>query len=136
MSGQGGIAVLVSGIQCALAILHGLSSSNPSQGTDEGGEHPSTIAGVGLWVLCAAGAMGCLVALGNLEKHQDYEGVIQRGSGTNFPELDMPGSYNTEKGRTKRVFRKNIRLEAAVAWVFVVTLVSAHCATLRSCSSA
>jgi len=118
MSGQGGIAVLVAGTQVALAVLSVVQPNrvdNPAPAE----EQPSSLAGVGLWSLSSVAALGCMVAQRYLARHPDLSLV-----------LSSVGSRVTAKGKkqgaglTRSVARKNARLNIAVAWVFVITLVS------------
>lgn len=117
MSGQGGIAVLVSGSQVFLAVF---SSLGGRTGETSG---QSRLAGVGLWALGAIGTAGCMFAHRFLVRHPDYTRVIapvlERLEGRS---LDAHGK---RKGleRSRNVFKKNWALELAVAYVFVVTLV-------------
>lgn len=107
MSGQGGIAVLVSGVQVALAFISALSQGGT---TPEKDGPQAIVSGLGLWALAAAGAVGCLAA------HKAIRvDAIPR-----------------ESAPAMKVFRKNWVLELAVAWVFVVTLVGRQMATLTS----
>jgi len=127
MSGQGGIAVLVSGVQILLAVLSAVHPP-PSGGASKTGDidtgRQSTIAGVGLWALGSIGAFGCLLAHRYLILHPDYHLVLSplkaRG---NQEEGDEIVTRTRSDGVTRRVFMKNIELEMAVAWVFVVCLV-------------
>lgn len=101
MSGQGGIAVLVSGVQVVLAFISALSQGGT---TPEKDGPQAVVSGLGLWALAAAGAVACLAA------HQAIRvDAIPR-----------------ESAPAMKVFRKNWILELAVAWVFVVTLVRIH----------
>ncbi|OCF38777.1 hypothetical protein I317_07433 [Kwoniella heveanensis CBS 569] len=132
MSGQGGIAVLVSGIQWLLAVL---SASTPTA------KHPSddpadaasasTLAGVGLWALGSAGTLLCVVAHRYLIVHPGYQAVMSSVINRQAEETagigaDVVAAATSKNGRgsslTKKVFMKNLLLETAVAWVFVVTL--------------
>lgn len=109
MSGQGGIAVLVSGTQLVLAIIDAGRTSSPDSS-------PSSLAAVGLWALAAAGTVICLAALKHLTEHPDYAAVLA----PLFQREEVSG----KRGVTRKVFRRNIKIEFAVAFVFVVTLVS------------
>jgi equilibrative nucleoside transporter 1/2/3 len=109
MSGQGGIAVLVSGTQLLLAIFDAGRANSP-------GNSPSSLAAEGLWALAAAGTIICLAALKHLTEHPDYAAVLA----PLFQREEVSG----KRGVTRKVFRKNIRIEFAVAFIFVVTLVS------------
>ncbi|WVR04997.1 hypothetical protein IAU60_002009 [Kwoniella sp. DSM 27419] len=126
MSGQGGIAVLVSAVQLALAVL---SAGGHGQAGDQAGENgdpqASKMAGVGLWALGSLGTVGCLVAHRYLVHHPEYTNVL--ASVINRREVEGIGAdiglENVRKGGvTRTVLRKNMLLEIAVAWVFVVTL--------------
>jgi len=118
MSGQGGIAVLVSGVQIILAIILALKPADA-----EGSQ--SMLAGVGIWGLTALGAFGCILAHRRLIRHPNYSVTIApilarlERSG-----VEVDNKRDVGKGVSKRVFRKNWKLETAVALVFVVTLVS------------
>lgn len=118
MSGQGGIAVMVSGVQLALAVASAFGGGR-SSGGDDSAEVPSLMVGISLWGLCAIGAVGCLYATRFLRQHEQYERVMGAKSGTD-PALALRGGG--ADGKTKRIFWKNIRVEFAVAWVFIVTL--------------
>ncbi|WWD15728.1 hypothetical protein CI109_100150 [Kwoniella shandongensis] len=124
MSGQGGIAVLVSGVQSFLAILSATSSSSPPRGGNEE-EQVSKLAGVGLWALGSIGIVGCLFAHNYLVKHPEYEAVLNPAIASPQDEdltLGVGAVVGKEESKTRKVFRKNALLETAVAWVFVVTL--------------
>lgn len=108
MSGQGGIAVLVSGVQLALAVL--------DAGHSDKHERPSSLAAQGLWGLAAAGTVICLAALKHLTEHPDYAAVLAP--------LVQREEVSGKREVTRKVLRKNLRVEFAVAFVFVVTLVS------------
>ena len=119
MSGQGGIAVLVSGTQVFLAIFSALGAKAPSDET----QSQSTLAGVGLWALGGVGTVGCIYAHRYLMRHPDYASVLA----PLLSRREEAGNSETKrKDREvlKRVFKRNLLLEIAVAWVFVVTLVS------------
>ncbi|WVQ98536.1 hypothetical protein IAU59_005662 [Kwoniella sp. CBS 9459] len=149
MSGQGGIAVLVSGVQWLLAILSATTSSEgrrPGNGSEDGSaQSASTLAGVGLWALGSAGTLLCVFAHRYLVLHPGYQAVIasvlnretEEGIGADVGRIvsadnssaasgisrDMgTKSGGTGSNLTKKVFMKNLSLEFAVAWVFVVTL--------------
>jgi equilibrative nucleoside transporter 1/2/3 len=109
MSGQGGIAVLVSGTQLILAAVDAGRTSTPDNA-------PSALAAEGLWALAAAGVVICVAALKHLTEHPDYAAVLA----PLFQREEVTG----KRGVTRKVFTKNIRIETAVAFVFVVTLVS------------
>ncbi|RSH95569.1 hypothetical protein EHS25_000661 [Saitozyma podzolica] len=124
MSGQGGIAVLVSFAQVILAVLGAMRRSAPQSGTNASVQ--STLAGVGLWAISAVGAAGCIYAHTVLKAHVEYPNVlapvIARGAeSARAGGMGAPGG-DVKQGVTGRVFRKNKELEMAVAWVFVVTL--------------
>jgi solute carrier family 29 (equilibrative nucleoside transporter), member 1/2/3 len=115
MSGQGGIAVLVSLAQVLLAVISAFHSSDPVEG-ERGGE--SKLAGVGLWGLGAVGAFGCMLAHRYLVRHEDY-GRVSRAITSRRTEAN-----GRKERRTKRLLKTNWEVNLAVAWVFVVTLVS------------
>ncbi|WVF72400.1 hypothetical protein IAT40_007215 [Kwoniella sp. CBS 6097] len=136
MSGQGGIAVLVSGIQCLLAVI---SASTPrsdqrSEDGDTSSASASTLAGVGLWALGSAGTVLCVFAHRYLVLHPGYQAVIasvinreaeEGGIGADVGRIATTTTKRDGTGSsslTRRVFMKNLSLEMAVAWVFVVTL--------------
>jgi equilibrative nucleoside transporter 1/2/3 len=91
MSGQGGVAVLISLAQVSLAIIGAMSdstktlstsisSSGPGHGSSHGagssgeadGARPSTLAAVGLWALGSIGIGLCLFAFRYLRNHPTY----------------------------------------------------------------
>jgi equilibrative nucleoside transporter 1/2/3 len=108
MSGQGGIAVLVSGIQLILAALGTLKGS----GQGEEGK-PSVMIGILLWILAGLGGIGCRIALRYISGREEYGVMLGK----------RDDGVRADKGVTGVILRKNIRLELAVAWVFTVTLV-------------
>lgn len=120
MSGQGGIAVLVSGVQFVLAFVSAIAKSDNGQG-DEGKE-ASKLAGVGLWAACSLGVVGCFMASRCLKRHPKYLDVVAPKFATS--ELNGVEGNKRESGTTRKLFKKNWELNLAVAWVFVVTLVS------------
>ena len=126
MSGQGGIAVLVSVTQVILAVISALPSTGSDDGRIEGEQ--STLAGVGLWALGALGAIAFMIAHRRLVVHQDYS-IILAPIFARQQYADLDGGISKDGGMgtmTRRIFRKNWMLEFAVAWVFVVTLVSKY----------
>ncbi|WWC61367.1 uncharacterized protein I303_103948 [Kwoniella dejecticola CBS 10117] len=114
MSGQGGIAVLVSSVQLLLAIIAAGSKHIPVEG-DNGETKASTLAGVGLWTLGSVGTIACLIAHRFLMRHSQYS-IITTSN------MNSGDDQEEKKGLTKKVFKKNLLLMIAVAWVFVVTL--------------
>ena len=117
MSGQVGIAVLVSGAQMILAVISAIRSTSVGGDTEQ-----STLAGVGLWALGSAGAFACMIAHQYLFRHPEYSIVL--APILSRANIDSDDEEQHVRGVTTRVFWQNIQLEAAVAWVFVVTLVS------------
>jgi equilibrative nucleoside transporter 1/2/3 len=116
LSGQGGVAVLISLVQVSLAIIGALGSSQSA-----GDEKPSMLAGVGLWGLGSIAAGLCWLAFRFLISHPAYERIV--GSGR----LDAVGADGGKKSnwnRTVVVLKKNRLLYLAVALDFAVTLVS------------
>ncbi|KAL7422151.1 hypothetical protein Q5752_002795 [Cryptotrichosporon argae] len=111
MSGQGGIAVLVSLAQLAMALLTAARAS----GSGSGDEAPSSAVGAGLWALGAAGAAGCLYAHRYLVARPEYAHVVA-------PLAQRRVRDNASKGESWSIARRNGAYELAVAWVFVVTL--------------
>lgn len=113
MSGQGGIAVLVSSVQVVLAVLDSSRTKAPEDGAS------STLAAFGLWALGAGFVVVCLMALRSLTENPAIHDVLA-------PLTVRQGANDPAKsGRiTRIVAMKNIRLEMAVAFAFVVTLVS------------
>ena len=116
LSGQGGVAVLISLVQVTLAVIGALGGSQPA-----GDEKPSMLAGVGLWGLGSIAAGLCWLAFRFLTTHPAYERIV--GSGR----IDAVGIEGGKKGNWDRslvVMRKNKLLYLAVALDFAVTLVS------------
>jgi len=116
LSGQGGVAVLISLVQVILAVLGAIGGSQPA-----GDEQPSMLAGVGLWGLGSIAAGLCWLAFRFLTTHPAYERVV--GSGR----IDAVGIEGGKKGNWDRsmvVMRKNKLLYLAVALDFAITLVS------------
>ncbi|OWT42198.1 solute carrier family 29 (equilibrative nucleoside transporter), member 1/2/3 [Cryptococcus neoformans] len=118
MSGQGGIAVLVSGIQFVLAFVSVIAKSDNGQGDE--GEEASKLAGVGLWAACSLGVVGCFMASRYLKRHPKYLDVLAPKFATN--ELNSVEGNKRESVTTRKLLKKNWELNLAVAWVFVVTL--------------
>ncbi|WWC85263.1 uncharacterized protein L201_000125 [Kwoniella dendrophila CBS 6074] len=120
MSGQGGIAFLVSLIQLLLAIISSQSKTKSEE--DEPESSASNLAGVGLWALGSIGTIACLFAHRYLINHPDYSIITNNSS--NAPRLsDSTIPHRDEKkGVTKKVLKKNLSLMVAVAYVFIVTL--------------
>lgn len=123
MSGQGGIAVLVSSAQVILAIISALhSTSNNGEGIPS---QQSNLAGVGLWALGAIGTLGCMVAHRRLMLHPDYHVVLEPITNRSIAAGDRDTMKDPDSnGMTARILKKNVLLNMAVGWVFVVTLVS------------
>lgn len=119
MSGQGGIAVLVSGVQFALAFVSAIAKSD--NGQDDEGEEASKLAGVGLWAACSLGVVGCFMASRYLKRHPKYLDVVAPKFAAS--ELNNVEGNKRENGTTRKLFKKNWELNLAVAFVFVVTLV-------------
>jgi equilibrative nucleoside transporter 1/2/3 len=127
MSGQGGIAVIVSGAQVILAIISALQTS-PS-GHENGGEGgESKVAGVGLWAIAAVGAFGCMLAHRFLIRHEGYG----RALGPVIHRQEDRDGGKVERRKTMRLLTANWEVNLAVAWVFVVTLVSLASPALKS----
>ncbi|WVQ78261.1 hypothetical protein IAT38_000345 [Cryptococcus sp. DSM 104549] len=127
MSGQGGIAVMVSGVQCFLAASTALGKKVASDPDSGDGAEASRAAGVGLWTLGSAGTVGCLIALGYLVRHPAYQGIVApkvaAGAGVVGTGEQGTGAEGAgTKSVTRKVLGKNWELEIAVAFVFVVTL--------------
>lgn len=122
MSGQGGIAVIVSATQVLLALIFSFGPSAPAEGLpnepDEDVATQSTLAGAGLWAIASLGAAGCYFALKTLERHREYEKVMAP-----FETRLADGAVGEGEHLTREVLRKNWVLEFSVAWVFVITLV-------------
>ncbi|KAL0250237.1 hypothetical protein I308_102410 [Cryptococcus tetragattii IND107] len=118
MSGQGGIAVLVSGVQFVLAFVSAIAKSDNGQGDE--GEEASKLAGVGLWAACSLGVVGCFMASRYLKRHPKYLDVVAPKFATS--ELNGVEGNKRESGTTRKLFKKNWELNLAVAWVFVVTI--------------
>lgn len=132
MSGQGGIAVLVSAAQLVLALVASFGPSAPVEGlpdpSDGAADGPSgSLAGVGLWALAAAGTSGCFYALRELRGHNEFANVMMPHS-----TRAEDNSAGKDKGLTRTVLRKNKLLEFSAAWVFAVTLVSLGLSICRS----
>lgn len=127
LSGQGGIAVLISLVQVILAIVSALTS-HTNGGTEE--EQPSMVAGVGLWGLGTIGAGLCWLAFKYLSAHPAYERittVIKHVEEEDSHTLGGgSGSGNRNWERTVNVLGKNKLLYLAVALDFAITLVSPH----------
>lgn len=126
MSGQGGIAVLVSFVQVFLAVFSALGTKSTPRDGDSipvGTQDQSTLAGVGLWALGAVGTLACMSAHRYLTQHPDYFTVLAP-----IIHRREEGESETTKRKDRevlfRVFKKNAKLEFSVAWVFIVTLVS------------
>lgn len=112
MSGQGGIAVLVAGTQLVIALG---TLKHSSSDTDAA---PSRIAGTALWLLGSLAMLGCFYCLKVLERKPELHAILDQAH--------LEGPESTSHGGlriTKRVAKKNWRLNFAVAWVFVVCLV-------------
>lgn len=125
LSGQGGIAVLISLVQVILAIASALGSTSQQGSDDEtAAEAPSMIAGVGLWALGTVGAGLCWVAFNFLAAHPAYDRiatVVKR-----HEEDGVVGSGSGKEGnwdRSVKVVGKNKLLYLAVALDFAITLV-------------
>ncbi|ORY25751.1 nucleoside transporter-domain-containing protein [Naematelia encephala] len=126
MSGQGGIAILVSLVQVGLAVISALHGA--ASGDEDYSDSQSTLAGIGLWALGSAGAFGCMIAHRWLMRHPDYRIVLapltMRGAGLMTGEDGEEQALGKQhgEGATRRLLRKNAALNLAVAYVFVVTL--------------
>lgn len=120
LSGQGGIAVLISSVQVLLAIIGALGSKAVVED-----EAPSMLAGVGLWALGTVGAGLCWLAFRYLASHPAYERItaVKRVEG------DQTALGQSGWDRTMRVMGKNKLLYLAVALDFAVTLVSPYSPT-------
>ena len=126
MSGQGGVAVIVSLAQLILAVI---GSVNPISNTPEGdgGDvmdgtgSQSSLASVGLWVLTSLAATLAVASFRYLEKHPQYLKVLAP-----ILERDQEDEFqkSSATGRSWRVMRKNALLYVAVASTFAITLVS------------
>lgn len=127
LSGQGGIAVLISLVQLVLAIGAALGS-NPRGGRDgeagQGGdETPSMLAGVGLWLLGTFGAGLCWLAFRYLVQHPSYDKITVITITKRRDDETVSPSGGGDDSRTMRILSKNKLLYLAVALDFAVTLV-------------
>jgi equilibrative nucleoside transporter 1/2/3 len=122
MSGQGGIAVLVSGVQILLAIVSSSSSSTESEPDAPPADRQSTLAGVGLWALASVGSFVCMLSHRYLTRHQDYASVLSPIQHRQELEGDSTSSTKSSWTVSKRIFKKNLSLNIGVFMVFVVTL--------------
>jgi equilibrative nucleoside transporter 1/2/3 len=120
LSGQGGVAVLISLFQLVLAVI-GAFGTGAGTGGGEGEDVPSMLAGVGLWGMGSIGAGLCWLAFRFLSTHPAYERVVRSATeGRGGAEGDgKKGNWN----RTVKVLKKNKLLYLAVALDFAVTLV-------------
>lgn len=91
MSGQGGVAVLISLAQVSLAIIGALSEIKPVPSSvvasemtrirNKGeGAKPSTLAAIGLWALGSIGVGLCILALRYLQNHPTYDRITSSTS--------------------------------------------------------
>lgn len=121
LSGQGGVAVLISLVQVILAVIGALGSNQLG-----GVEKPSMLAGIGLWGLGSIAAGLCWLAFRFLISHPAYERVV--GSGR-LDAVSVEGRKIGNWDRSMVVLKKNGLLYLAVALDFAVTLVrpSSHC---------
>lgn len=144
MSGQGGIAVLISFVQVYLAIVAAFASKSPSATPNDGQADKATIvSGMGLWLMGTVSLGACIFARRRIVKEEQSKRVTDLAAAEQYEEIDqiepemedemapsigkpIPPSSQVHSGRTMAVFRLNILLEISVAWVFVVTLVSPH----------
>ncbi|EIW70227.1 hypothetical protein TREMEDRAFT_43819 [Tremella mesenterica DSM 1558] len=110
MSGQGGVAVLVSFAQLSLAVL---AAFRPSSGEEEG--KMGLVPSVGLWILTSLGAGLCLLAFRYLSRRPEYERVVELVSNREETKGDGEGILGG-------VLRKNALVYVAVAYTFAVTL--------------
>lgn len=115
LSGQGGVAVLISLVQVLLAVIGALGSNESA-----GDEKPSMLAGVGLWGLGSIAAGLCWLAFTFLISHPAYERIVGSGRVDAVGEGGKKGNWD----RTLVVLRKNKLLYLAVALDFAITLVS------------
>jgi hypothetical protein len=115
LSGQGGVAVLISLVQVILAIVGALGSDQDAED-----EAPSMLAGVGLWGLGSVGAGLCWLAFRFLISHPAYERVVASSREAVTTGVGKKSNWN----RTVKVLDKNKLLYLAVALDFAITLVS------------
>jgi len=143
MSGQGGIAVLISLVQVYLAAVAAYTSKEPESDTplDGKADKATIIAGMGLWLMGTLSLGGCIYAHRRIGRQRSFERAIDVDAAGQYEEIgqtdpiaddeqleDDPMAKSalsvrdTRQRRTMDVFRKNLLLEFSVAWVFVVTL--------------
>ncbi len=141
MSGQAGVAVVVSGVQVlsALASVRGDSdieaSSVPTGGHGEA-EERSAFVFFGLSTLFLLASAGAQVWLTNMPVYKTVAGSLEARAKTDADEIDgeetqglvSHGRHDApeleEKRKIFRIAKANVVYEVAVAYVFVVTLVS------------
>jgi equilibrative nucleoside transporter 1/2/3 len=145
MSGQGGIAVLISLVQVYLAILAAYASKEPGSDEPQDGrtDKATIIAGMGLWLLGTLSLGACIYARRRITRQRHFERTVDVDAAEQYEEIDQTDPIavddeaevdplaksvlsvrDTRERRTMNVFKKNLLLEFSVAWVFVVTLVS------------
>ncbi|KAK0467879.1 nucleoside transporter-domain-containing protein [Desarmillaria tabescens] len=137
MSGQAGVAVVVSGVQVlsALASVRGDSeakvSSIPTGGHGEA-EERSAFVFFGLSTLFLLASAGAQVWLTNMPVYKTVAGSLEARAKTDADEIDGEEAQglvsrgrqdaSEEKGKIFRIAKANMIYEVAVAYVFVVTL--------------
>jgi equilibrative nucleoside transporter 1/2/3 len=145
MSGQGGIAVLISLVQVYLAILAAYASKGPQSDEPQDGrtDKATIISGMGLWLLGTLSLGACIYARRRITRQRHFERTVDVDAAEQYEEIDQTDPIavddeaevdplaksvlsvrDTGERRTMNVFKKNLLLEFSVAWVFVVTLVS------------
>ncbi len=141
MSGQGGIAVLISLVQVYLAVVAAYASKSPSTTPVDGQADKATIvSGMGLWLMGTISLGACIFARRRIVKQEQSKGTVDVAAAEQYGEIDQTereiedeevetirkpvSETRSDTARTMAVFKKNILLELSVAWVFIVTLVS------------
>ncbi|WVN85188.1 uncharacterized protein L203_100333 [Cryptococcus depauperatus CBS 7841] len=116
MSGQGGIALLISGIQLLLAFV---SAIGRKEDGIEQGKEASKLVGAGLWAACSLGVVGCFMSSRHLKRHPKYHVISVPVAAQNVNEED---ARRGREGLNKKIARKNWELNLAITLVFMVSL--------------
>lgn len=117
MSGQGGIAVLVSLVQVVLAVIQTTANRTPGKEVIS-----SNFIAEGLYIIGALNALLGLACLRYLVTLPDFSKVSSA--------RERRQTLATDKDMLKRVFLKNYAVEFAVSFVFIVTLVGCYIGSL------
>lgn len=133
MSGQGGIAVLISAAQLLLALVGTVSKKRKHAG-EMAVTTADIVTGACLWLLAAAASVGCLLSSGAVSQPPITAVAAAVEEQEELLDADAEVAKPALESGNLQILRRNWIVNASVFVVFLVTLVSTT-ATRRPASS-